>query len=224
MIETTNTKQVEAQKSVYYTSIHKLPLEKFIDVYIDGDLQALVIEGEPTDQQLQSAWEDILLQYSDAISSPQQEMYVKKCAQIQKKTLFYNIAVSLISILRTCFVQHFADRLNSMLTTSFKFDITCRETYLHELQRCENRLNGNKLRIDLLQDEIEGLTRNYAGKLTQPTREDFQRTLITLSDHAGRDLDETTITVFAYCERLKRYNKWAEQKEKEASKSYSKTR
>src|SRR4029079_10802111 len=59
----------EIATSVLYTSIHKLPLCRFIDVAVDEHFHSLVISGNPSPEEMKSAWDDILLQYNDAIGA-----------------------------------------------------------------------------------------------------------------------------------------------------------
>lgn len=54
------------------TSIYKLTVDKFITCMCDGDLSPLIIEGEPTQEQLQNAWAVIYDAYVEGISDKEQ--------------------------------------------------------------------------------------------------------------------------------------------------------
>lgn len=59
--------QEQANTSSFYTSIKKLPYNKFRDCSIDLDLTLLVIEGRPSIEELTEAWENIQQEFSSQI-------------------------------------------------------------------------------------------------------------------------------------------------------------
>jgi hypothetical protein len=201
---------IEALKFQLYTSIHKLPLNLFIDVAVDHNLQALIISGEPDTLQLIEAWEDIKQQYSDSIGDAVRDMEKSLLKSIVMMKVKVDSVNKCIAILEVFYVKQFADRLNSLLSTKFNFDVTKPAEYDELLNRCLKRTGGIKIEIALAEKRLEGMTQKKPSAGSEISREYFDKILVTLSDHAGHELNEETLTVFKFCERVKRFNKYCE--------------
>jgi hypothetical protein len=202
---------VAIQQSNIYRSINALPLHKFIDCIINQNLAAIIISGLPTQQELSIAWALILQQYSDAIGDNEHRLYANRTKQLAIETINYNLVIGLVDVLRKEYSKDLCNELNKILSTTFKFDYTNKENYEKDLSRCFNRAKGFKISIDLLQMQVNELEKKFQNKEgTKPTVEYYQSTLITLSDHAKYPINDN-ITVFEFCERIKRFNNYCEQ-------------
>jgi len=199
------------QSSNIYRSINALPLHKFIDCIINQNLAAIIITGLPTQEELSEAWALILQQYSDAIGDNEHRLYANRTKQLAIETINYNLVIGLVDVLRKEYNKELCIELNKLLSTSFKFDYTNKENYEKDLSRCFNRAKGFKISIDLLQFQVNELEKKFQNKGgSKPTVEYYQSTLITLSDHAKYPINDS-ITVFEFCERIKRFNNYCEQ-------------
>lgn len=199
------------QQSNLYRSINTLPLHKFIDCIINHNLAALIISGLPTQQELANSWTLILQQYSDAIGDNEHRLYANRTKQLAIETINYNLVIGLVDVLRKEYSKELCVELNKLLSTSFKFDYTNKETYEKDLSRCFNRAKGFKISMDLLQTQVSELEKKIGAKNGEaPTEQYYQITLITLSDHAKYPIGDN-ITVFEFCERIKRFNIYCEQ-------------
>jgi hypothetical protein len=200
----------------YHTTIYKLPLATFIDVAVDGDLNLLTISGQPTKVQLAEAWESISEQYNDVIASGSAETWglINLYKAAMRNDSRIKAIESFISVMQTVYVKQFANAINKILHTSFKFDHTNKPQYYSELKRALQRSKGFKVQLQIEQSKIlANLAKKQlsAGqKPEKPTREYFMALLLNVSDAAGFDIDERQITVYKFCERLKRHNRTIE--------------
>lgn len=73
-----------------YRSIHELPLSLFIDCFCDGKFDSLIINGQPTELELNEVWADILQQYTELIggSDVRSKIHnIKQIARLESKLL-----------------------------------------------------------------------------------------------------------------------------------------
>lgn len=195
-----------------YRSINKLPLNRFIDCMIDGNLYALVISGDPSKLELQEAWNDILSEYTESISNNEYRLYISLYKEITILQLTYEQVHILAEVLNTVYSKKLCDELNSLLRTSCKFNPLDVSSYRDELLKCVRRSAGIKLKLDLKLLQFDAIKKKHeqkAGDKMEDGREYFTSVMITLSDHAKYQLPDT-ITVLEYCERIKRLNKHLE--------------
>jgi len=211
--------------SSIYQNITNLPLSKFIDCIVDGNLSALIITGFPDFKRLQSAWNNILQDYSEAIGTGEYRLYISLYKEISLLKIDYESIHTIVDALRS--IQEFivindydvnedvyscqkvlCKELNKLLHTSCRFNNRDDISYHEELNKCIRRTGGLKIRLDLKLlafAEIEKKAKD--GK--KMDRAYFDSMLITISDHAKYEIGEN-ITVSKYCERIKRYNLYCE--------------
>lgn len=193
-----------------YRSINNLPLHRFIDCMVNHNLSSLIISGFPNEIELSTSWSIIVQQYTDAMGNQEHRLYTNLTKEIAVNTITYNLINRTVEILRKQYHKELATELNKLLLTTFKFDFQDQERYNKELDRCVNRSKSLKISIDLLQIKIAELEKKFTGKTQLPTIEYYQSTLITLSDYAKYQITDS-ITVFEFCERIKRLNSFLEQ-------------
>lgn len=194
---------------VMYRSITQLPLHRYIDADVDGNLHALVITGKPTDEELQTAWGEITEQVSEIGGGAEYKLYMSLFKEIAIYDLTLKQIEYLVSVLQYAYSRSLCDELNKIGGTSFKLDPTDNQTYQEELKRCLRRSGGMKIKMDLKVAQFEAMQKKFEGKKTKPTREFYQAVLNNLSDHA-KYLVPDTITVYQYYDRLKRLNQYYE--------------
>jgi hypothetical protein len=192
-----------------YRSINELPLCRFIDAAVDDNLYALVISGTPNEIELLALWEKIKIEYADAMKDNEYKLYTNQKNELARLEITYNQLRKAIEELRKTYVAQFADKVNLWLRTSFKFDTRFPQDYENDLKRAANRSKGIKLEADLKRLNIEGLEKKFMDKGGKSTRESFMNILFTLSDHVKFQLSDN-ITVYEFCERVHRLNKYIE--------------
>jgi hypothetical protein len=211
----------ESPSPELYRSITSLPLCKFIDVIVDKNLSALIISGYPSKEELESAWADIQTQYADAIGDQEHRLYLTLYKEVHILAITLEQIESLIRFLEQLApydipheqLEPLWKALNSLLFTSFKFNPDNKDEYLKLLKGCYNRSRSIKIDMDLKLANFKSIEEKQ-GEGQGYTRELFQSILITISDFAKYEIWDT-ITVFVFCERLRRYNQYRAQIEKQ---------
>jgi len=206
---------MDTPSAKWYQHITELPLSKFIDVTVDDNLYALVITGQPSMEQLQLAWVQINQEYADVMGDNEHRMYISVYRDIKVLETTLKLIHWLVEQMREVYYVEFANRLNALLNTRFKFDHTRPEQYFNELTRCINRSKGYKIDLDLklAQFEVMQKNRKEQGEGKKPSREYYQAILITLSDHVKYPVGDS-ITVFEFCDRVRRFSDYCKQVEK----------
>jgi hypothetical protein len=195
----------------YYQHITQLPLSKFIDALVDGNLQTLVIEGPVGESELAAAWMDLQQDYAAAIGDNEYKLYLSVYKEVFTLSIKIHQVYLLVDTLKKYYVKPFAVQLNKLLKTSFTFDHTQKEAYEQKLNGCLTRIKGSE--ITLAKKKIQ--LRALEEKMTtgeKPSREYFINMLIALSDHAKIVLKAEDMTVYEYVQRIKRLNKHINQK------------
>lgn len=186
----------------FYKSIHELPLTNFEDCLINNNVAALIISGFPEPSELQGAWENILQEYTEAMGNTEYVMYMNKLREIEILKLNYQMIGILIAALRKNDSEYFKGELRAMLRVNFKFDTSNLETYLAELDKCERRMGGLKLNLDLRLMEFEEIKKRFdadGNKSKQKIDKNYFTTmLIILSKHNGYKITKD-ITTAEYC-------------------------
>jgi hypothetical protein len=207
----------ESPSAKYYQSITTLPLNRYIDLVVNDNLNALTISGYPTQQELSQARDKIVQECADKSGNHEYQLYLNMFKQV-------NLLSCTLDQVHICVTQlgnvllvpderpekafyrdHWSKEVNKLLLTTFFFDFNNSETYKRNLQRCINRSKGIKLELDLKLARFESVKQKFeTGK--KPDEGYFQSILITLSDHCGYHLADSLITVFEFYERIKRCN------------------
>lgn len=202
--------EIATQSSKWYLSITDLPLNKYIECVVDGNLSALIISGYPTQEQLEAAWLDIAEQYADAMGDAEHRMYIKLYKELVYLNIEYKQILSLIEVLTIVVYKPFEQKLNELLFTNFSFTAN-REK---ELDTCFRLSKSTLLKIDMKKAQLDGLKEKGDDTDKTPTREYFQSILITLSDYSKYPVQET-ITTYQFCERVKRFTQFVEKQKAE---------
>lgn len=201
--------------SLYYRNLVDLPLSKFIEITTTGLLYPLIISGEPSKQELAEAWESIIEQYSSHMGNAEQQLYLSLYKEINKLSAAIEEVRICVHWLKDGYNGRLVSRLNNVLGTTFTFDIKRPEEYDKNLQKCINRSKGFKVNLDLKMAQFEAIKQKQeATDQATPTKEYYQSILITLRGSEGYFIESEKISVFEFCEMIKRWNKKVEQAKK----------
>lgn len=192
-----------------YQRISDLPLRLFIICLVDNDLSVLIISGTPDDDKLKEAWANIYDEFVNSMGDSENKMYLQLLKEITRLDNKLKIVELIVKVLSTPYRDESAndliDLLNKICNTKFKFNDPS------ELQRCINRSRSFKIQLDLKLSQFKEMQKKMeAGGSHKPTKEYFLSLLITLSDHVKYEVTDK-ITVFDFCERMKRFKKYCEQ-------------
>lgn len=193
----------------YHSHITTLPLRNFIEVAVNENLSALTISGFPSVEQLSEAWATITQEYADAIGDSESRMYWMLYKEVFMLSMDMELVEVCYNLLKNVYVKSFGDQLLELADAKFILDPSNPEQYQHNLNRCVNRCKSLIVKHGEKKARLEAMGKQ-ATENEKPTMEYYQSMLIILSDHAKHEITDT-ITVFAFCERVKRYQKYCEQ-------------
>lgn len=213
--DTTSSKQEKQQQKgspswSIYQNISEILLIDWISFSIDGNLKVLIKDGNPPEQVLYEKAYDLKIQYADAIGDAEYIHYCGLVKEIHRIDLTLLQINKLVEVLKGVYVKQFADQLNRLLSTSFVFDIKNTEQYDKNLSRALNRSKGFKITRDLKKIALGKIEEKYKGNEGKGSREYYMGILISLRQEQGYHISAEDITVWEFCEMIKRYNKHAE--------------
>jgi hypothetical protein len=200
-----------------YTHITKLPMSRFIDCDVDGDLRALIIEGEPSGKELAEAWEGIQEQYASAIGDSEQRLYLSLLKEVNGLSITLHLIETLVVALRSAYVERFANELGQALKTKVVLCINGKlvPDYEKRLDSLLIKASPIRMKHDLRRVHLETLRKKIEGRGEgKSSREHYQEIITALSNHAGYELQEDTLTVYKYCIRIKELNRFIDHSQK----------
>ena len=208
---TTSPGKTDTKSSKWYQSIVDLPLSRFIDCVTENNIYALVISGTPDPDQLQASWSIIRTQYAEAMKDQDWLAFARMNREVAQLQIQYTQIHICIDQLKDFYCVQFKKALNTLLSSSFVFDVNDPVKYDEELQRAGNRSKGIKIELDLRTIRLNAMMEKMAIRGDHVGREYYEQVLITLSDEAGYALRIEDMTVYQYCERVRRLQVKAEQ-------------
>lgn len=175
----------------------------FKKVQLENDFQALVIEGNPTDEQLATAWDKIVGAYHEAKGDITVLRRLVIYKEISLLTINLREVYECVLILRDprCYHQTIHAKLNQMLECSIVLDVSDLLNYMKGLARYLKRSSMIKRALELKKIEYDAIKEGAVGKKADAAYYDSM--FITLSDYSKYRIDDS-ISVFEYCERCKR--------------------
>ena len=223
MIENENTVPLPPLPK-FYSTIYELPLKNFEDVLVNNNLSALVISGFPDPKLLNDAWNNVLIEYTEALGTSEYLMYVNIYREYELLKLNMEMMKLCICTLRKNYSTYFVDELKGLMRVSFDFNVEDTESYFSDLDKCEKRIGGFKLNADIKKIEFESVKKKFEGDKEQGLNKKidknyFTSVLIILSKHNGYKVTKD-IFVNEYCEYLKQLEEYNKQMDK-SYKKYS---
>lgn len=210
--------QMDIPSSRWYQNIYNLPLNKFEECLINNNLSVLTIGGFPTPVELNTAWSNIMEEYTTAIGDTEFQMYVELYREVELLKIDYSSIGLLISALRKNYSKYFCDELNILLRTDCKFNVKDLTSYFAELDKCERRAGAKKIQLDLKLIEFEAVKKKVTGgKEEKIDKNYFTSVLIILSKHNTYRITKD-IFVNEYCEYLKQFTQYCEEMKKATKK------
>lgn len=181
-----------------------------MDLTVDGYHGAVVKSGNPPEHEILKAENELRVQYADAIGDAEYKMYVNAIKEVATLEMTLSQIHNLVRALYETYVPQFESALNKLMPGSrIILDITNPDKYDEQLMRAIRRSKGIKIRLDLKRATLTKMEEKYSsgGKVS---REYYMSILISLSNDAGFRLNENDITVWEFCERIKRFNRKTE--------------
>jgi hypothetical protein len=190
-----------------YRSIQTLPLDRFITAVCDEDLSSLIIEGVPTEEELNAAWTDIFLEYLDANNDNGARYKITLRRDIAVLEAKLTQVESSLYVLQIYHVQELVDVLRGLGYEDLQLDPANIDQYFADLNDVRNR--SRELKIDKELKEIELSELEASDSKKERKRADRQSFLNILSRIATFKhvaiIRTSEITVAEFCAMFSEY-------------------
>jgi hypothetical protein len=163
-------------------------------VYCDGNLRALIISGEPSAFELAAAWENILTEYADVVSTSES----KSMMLLQKQILLIRAKLHLIDLAAKVLTARWSKpAADELLKLGY---LVKEETYQQDVEVILVR--SRSLIVQLKEREKEYTAResktDTKSKTEKKSRADFDSDIVALSKFQGYRINKQTTTVSEY--------------------------
>lgn len=190
------------QPGALYHTCSQCPLEIFIRVLVDNNLNALVISGAPRIEDIAEAWACIYAEYID-LNQDNEAIYLmglqKDIILLKQTILEVENAIYFLSIM-------YDKRLVQILIDN---DFDCvldpsnQNKYQQTLKIIENRLCSVRLQMDIKQTEYEEYLKGRASETI--TADYFNKMLVRISKYMGYHVRASMLTVLEFVNMVKDY-------------------
>lgn len=198
------------------STIHKIPLNVFIDALVDHDFSGLILEGEPDEAEISAAWENILNEYNDALGDDGNKAYVIAYREYMQARINYDMVNQYIELLNNYYVPKWADELNFMVNGTFDFQGAVNrdiDEYRGMLKNCFARNKANLMRVNLAKIKIEEFAKvQGAATAVKPDRGYFTKVMVNLKNKNNREIPET-ISTYEFCVLVSQYQQYVKMME-----------
>ena len=185
-------------------------MSRFIDISLEQNLSLLDRNYDPdTDVSttrvpsdfLIAIWAEINLEYTELMDNGSMKSLLTNTAEIELLKMKFNLVTSLVETLTVTYVPELVDMLKEM-GYNFQFDPKDPVRYHKDLSRVVTQSKNLVVQIRIKEAESRTLAPKE-GTTGEASRDDWEDSLISLSDDAGYPLDPETMTVYQYATRYK---------------------
>lgn len=180
-----------------YTDCYNLPFARFIDVIVDRNLQALVISGTATNEQLEPIWEKIYEQYNELTNNSQYNDYN---ARLKDYGLMKTRLVVLAGAVEVLSIAYRDDVAEALRNVGFRhtLDPMKPDAYIEELNRLSKQCGSLSQRVKMAEKELNDIAEQM--EKSKVTRQDFTRGIAAVSHFMGFRVDAEQVTVAEFIE------------------------
>lgn len=190
--------------SIIETDIKVVRLDSFIKMCVHNDFSGIVLAGNPDKEQLNNARESIMFQYHDTIREHKTEHYKKQTGLMNSLSLKINGVNMIITALSLCYYLPLIEELKQYGYTTYQFT---EDSYKQDLERIKTALKRDKIQHDRINAEISKENRKGGGKMTEDSFYDSLAELRKFENYQSEPIIlAKEMTVYGYCQALKRYN------------------
>jgi len=210
-----NHSQVKELQSTLklYQSINKLPLTIFIDCLVDKDYNGLIIEGEPTKEEIEKAWATIMEEYGNSVSPNEVESKLRDLKTLAKKEYQIKRIEMLLDLLEKMPCEKLYNMMYTFGYTLPKLKYT-QENVDKVLAQFIAYLKKDITDYQILAKKLE--TKQDDTDKPKYTRQYFDDVLISISIALKMPtISVNNITLGAFCAYLNRYNAFIKSQQKQ---------
>jgi hypothetical protein len=190
----------------WYKSIYSCPMSVFISIMCGIEsLQALIIKGEPTEEELKVSWNEIVTAYSDRVSSPEQKMYLMLSRSVMVLQATKEQVKKLISAMRLYYVPKMGQVLCKLVGRTYLFNPEDKEGYQKMLTGAETRAKSIDINLEIKQTALQAMEDKFKREKKKgvPQEQYFTDMKVALQQANGNvHFDYDKMTVAEYCKYL----------------------
>jgi len=180
-----------------YRGCNNLPMEIFIQCLCDENLDALVIEGKATKEQLHHAWVMILAEYYELKGDVDGEQWLLS-RDVMRLENHLTLLDRCVEFLKTRWSDSIAESINKL---GYTFRPASKGDYWEELNRVVQKSKTKYIHLQQMIKELEAQVKKVEGK--KPTRGYFDNMLIHIEEmqKVSYSLDTLTVQKFVLLEK-----------------------
>lgn len=186
-----------------HNSCTTLPLAIYIRCQLGGDLKELTIEGEPTTEELKTAWQAITQEFFDLSEDKQANYELGLLTQIEILNIKIITIQQSVEILKKYRCDELVDILHK-LGYRFPFNIDNEKEYLNDLKRVIDRAKILVIQLKDKQAELAVIAKNKDSSEKVGAKY-YDKILSILSQYMKHHIDEYKTTVSRYAAMLNMY-------------------
>jgi len=183
-----------------HTTCGTLKLDKFITCLIEADYSGLVIDGEPTEDQLSEAWVAIYQEYVELMGSGEDNYILVLGAEIERLRFKLLVIEQCITVLGDYYSEELVLILKKM-GYDFKFSPDNTDERREDLVKITSLCKSVILKYEEKTEEFNVLSENQTAEPV--TRHYFDDVLANLSKFIGSIIYPEQITVSYYTSQIK---------------------
>lgn len=184
-------------------NLRDINLRDFIHCYKSKDLEKLIIDGTPTEEELQDAWDKLRMDYIDLTGGVKQKTYfglLKLLISLRARKEQFLICQR---VLKAVYSDMWAKELDELCETELELNPENWEQYLQDIDdNCNEFLAPLSMEIRLKQIEFDQISEEDEDS-KEMQEDDFYDALLDISDHIHTPLTDL-ISMWEYCRRIAR--------------------
>lgn len=196
---------------IEFHNLKTLMLSDFMDIMCNNNLALVVKSGEPTQEAILAAWEDLIGEYYSMLGESNYNGFIRKAGRIEgKRARIYCIVNTVNVLLGLTEIQTYSPELLQDLR-NWGYDVQFtddEDKYIEDLEKVFTKLKREERELRLWINEIQEETK---GKTNVMTEAYFGDTIAAIADIAKVVLEPTKTSVWSYVFLVKRLNKQAKQ-------------
>lgn len=175
-----------------------LPFKDYIDIVVNNDLSKLIIEGTPTTEELNEAWQTINELYIDAIADLDTKIRIEDAKEIAYLEGRINLAEIIIKQLRLNYTDELALSLSEF---GYPIMLPTKENFEKFVIQFRGYLKADLL---TLEEKIKEQPKEKKGE--NPTKQYFEKVVVAIELTFKFSINIEQITTGKYCEYVSSYN------------------
>lgn len=194
------------------SSCYELTMDKFIDCLVDNKLYVL---GKGTEEELNSAWEDVMHEFSGLRANNS----TTEILELQKEIFVLRNKIKIITLcIDVLWETYNRDLANELKTMGFnvKLDWSDKVQYYKELNLIFRKSKTYEVLARRKEKELHVLSNK--NKSDKYSRKDFISINTSLSKYMSFHVNNSQITVAEWCDMVNKYEDYLESQQKQLNK------